>query len=202
MNKQLNNLFIKQLIDLDFPFVKTLNKKEKLNSVTARISLKSTNQLHILDIFKMNNSLKQFLRILYGLKYTARGDSTNLKIYIWCKNKFILDLINIFIKKYKISRFIILCDLFPSINTIEDEEKQKLLFVLGDPWTEKPAQMLHARVLYNKIFLVNTLNFTSERPQLGFYRIQNTLSDYKKLMVILIMIDKVLGKSRTSETTK
>jgi hypothetical protein len=62
--------------------------------------------------------------------------------------------------------------------------------------------MLHARVLYNKIFLVNTLNFTSERPQLGFYRIQNTLSDYKKLMVILIMIDKVLGKSRTSETTK
>ena len=82
MNKQLNNLFIKQLIDLDFPFVKTLNKKEKLNSVTARISLKSTNQLHILDIFKMNNSLKQFLRILYGLKYTARGDSTNLKIYI------------------------------------------------------------------------------------------------------------------------
>ena len=82
MKKQLNTFFIKQLIDLDFPFVKTLNKKETLNNVTARINLKSTNQLHILDIFKMNSSLKQFLRILYTLKYTSKGDESKLYIYI------------------------------------------------------------------------------------------------------------------------
>lgn len=202
MRKNLNTTFIKQLIDFDFPYVKTLTKNETLNTVTSRLNLKNSNQYHILDVFKMNNSLKQFLRIIQSLKYTADGNESKLYIYVWCTNKFILNLIEKFVKKFKISRFFVLCELFPSINTIQDEDKQKLLLVIGNPWTEKPAQMLHARVIYNKIFLVNTLNFTSERPQLGFYKIQNEFADYKKLMVLLIMIDKVIGKDRSLKTIK
>jgi len=56
--------------------------------------------------------------------------------------------------------------------------------------------MLRTRILYNKIFLVNSLNFTNEKPQLGFFKIQNDLADYKKLLVLLIIIDKVIGNRK------
>lgn len=195
MNKQLNTSFIKQLIDLDFPFVKSLTKKENLNTVTTYSKLNNRNQFNILDIFKLNNSLKQFIRILFSLKYREENKSKFL-IYIWCSNKFVLNLVDLFIKKYKISRYIVLCDLFPNIDFVQNEDKQKFLFVLGDPWTEKPKQMLRTRILYNKIFLVNSLNFTNEKPQLGFFKIQNDLADYKKLLVLLIIIDKVIGNRK------
>jgi len=81
MNKQLNTSFIKQLIDLDFPFVKSLTKKENLNTVTTYSKLNNRNQFNILDIFKLNNSLKQFIRILFSLKYREENKSKFL-IYI------------------------------------------------------------------------------------------------------------------------
>jgi hypothetical protein len=56
--------------------------------------------------------------------------------------------------------------------------------------------MLNSRVLFNRLFLVNTLNFTNEKPQLGFYKIQNDLADYKKLIVLLVIIDKVLKNTK------
>ena len=53
--------------------------------------------------------------------------------------------------------------------------------------------MLEARVLYNKIFLVSSLNFKQERPNLNLYKIQNDLSDYKKLLVLLVIIERIIG---------
>lgn len=198
MKKQLNTIFIKHIIDLDFPFLKTSLKKEKLNSVAARLNLKNKNQFHILDIFKLNNSLKQFIRILHELRYEGK-DLSKFLIYIWCSNKYILNLIKIFIKKYKISQYIVLCDLFPTIDYIQTEDKKKFLFVLGDPWTKKPEQMLHARVIYNRIFLVNSLSFFNEKPQLGFYKIQNNLADYKKLIVLLVIIHRIVYKPKETD---
>lgn len=195
MNKQLNTSFVKQLIDLEFPFVKTTNKNGNLNTVATRLNLKSKTQFQILDIFKLNNSLKQFIRILFSLKYRKQENSKFL-IYIWCSNKFILNLVELFIKEFKISQYIVLCNLFPNIDFVQNEDKQKFLFVLGNPWTEKPKQMILSRVLYNKIFLVNSLNFTNEKPQLGLFKIQNDLADYKKLLVLLTIIDKVIGNRK------
>lgn len=81
----LNPSFIKSLIDLDFPFVKTRTKDEKLNSVALRLNLKNANQFHILDIFKLNNSLKQFIRILHSIKYrtTRNNEVQNSKFLIY-----------------------------------------------------------------------------------------------------------------------
>lgn len=196
----LNPSFIKSLIDLDFPFVKTRTKDEKLNSVALRLNLKNTNQFHILDIFKLNNSLKQFIRILYSIKYCTthnnKVQNSKFLIYIWCSNKFILELIQQFIDEFKIAPFIVLCDLFPTLDRSTTYDKQKFLFVLGNPWTENTKHMLHHRILFNNIFLVNTLNFQRERPQLGFFKIQNDLADYKKLLVLLVIIERVIGNRK------
>jgi hypothetical protein len=54
--------------------------------------------------------------------------------------------------------------------------------------------MTKNRILFNKIFLVNSLNFLNEKSNLGFYKIQNDLADYKKLLVILVLIENVIGK--------
>lgn len=196
----LNPSFIKSLIDLDFPFVKTRTKDEKLNSVALRLNLKNANQFHILDIFKLNNSLKQFIRILHSIKYrtTRNNEVQNSKflIYIWCSNKFVLELIEQFIYEFEIAPFIVLCDLFPTIDRSKTQDKQQFLFVLGNPWTESTKHMLQNRILFNKIFIVNTLNFQRERPQLGFFKIQNDLADYKKLLVLLVIIERVIGKRK------
>ena len=189
--KHLNTKFIKQIIDLEFPFVKTFTKQENLNSPVKHVQF-GKNQYHILDIFKLNSSLKQFIRILYHLRY-KKNDISKLYIYIWCSNKFILSLIEIFIKEYKIRQYIILCDLFPTIDFVEAADKRKLLLVLGNPWTKKSEEMLHSRVLNNRIFLVNSLNFLNEKKQHGFYKIQNDLADYKKLIVLLTIIDRVIN---------
>jgi CRISPR/Cas system-associated endonuclease Cas3-HD len=48
--------------------------------------------------------------------------------------------------------------------------------------------MLKARILYNNIFLIDHLNYKIDRPKYGFFKITNDLADYKKLFVILILI--------------
>lgn len=199
MKKQINSSFLKQLIDLDFPIVKLSTRGIKANNTTNSFNLNTKNEFHILDLFKLNNSLKQFIRILFSLKYYKKYDNSEFVIYIWCANKFIRELIEIFAIGQGISEYIVISDLFPEVDVIENLDKQKLLFVLGDPWTEKPEQMIRTRVLYNKIFFVSKLSFQKDRPQYGAYKIQNNLSDYKKLLVLLIIIDKVIIGKKSSQ---
>jgi hypothetical protein len=44
------------------------------------------------------------------------------------------------------------------------------------------------------VSLISKFNLKYERKTSGFYKIQNNLDDYKKLMFLFILIEKVLGK--------
>ena len=81
MRKQLNLTFIKQMIDLKFPFVQVSGKKKVLNTVTDRISIKNKNY-DVLEIFKMNSSLKQFIRIQSMITRNMKENYSNLQIYV------------------------------------------------------------------------------------------------------------------------
>jgi hypothetical protein len=70
MEKKITNTLLKELIDFDFAIAKSTIKKNNLNNVNARIMLKNKQNLNILDIFKLSQSLKQFIRILYFLQST------------------------------------------------------------------------------------------------------------------------------------
>jgi hypothetical protein len=81
MTKQSNQLFLKELISLGFPFThRNVNQKEILGAVTTNYIFKKT-QYNILDIFKLNNSLKQFIRIINSLKM-AKNQKSKFLIYI------------------------------------------------------------------------------------------------------------------------
>jgi hypothetical protein len=81
MKKQLNLTFIKQMIDLKFPFVQASGKKEVLNTVADRIEMKNKNY-DVLEIFKMNSSLKQFIRIQDMISRDLKSNFSNLQIYV------------------------------------------------------------------------------------------------------------------------
>jgi ribosomal protein S2 len=80
--KKAQNCFVRELIDSESVYVKTGTKTTRLNSVKSNVILKNRNQVHILDIFELNTSLKQLIRILFSLKYLKPGYSSEFIIYI------------------------------------------------------------------------------------------------------------------------
>lgn len=196
MKKNFENIFIQELLDSEFAFAKTKNETFRLNSVNSKITFKKKNQFQILDLFELNTSLKQLIRILFSLKYSKTLRKSDFVIYIWCINPFILSLANSFIHEYNLSHVVLTLSKFPSLNYSQDIRKKKHLFVLGDPWSQQPKKMLDSYIINSKIFLVSTLNFKWERHELDFYKIQNSLEDYKKLLVLLIIIESILNQNK------
>jgi len=82
MKNNFENIFIQELLDSEFVFAKTRNKKFKLNSVNSKINFKKKNQFQILDLFELNTSLKQLIRILFSLKYSKTAYKSDFVIYI------------------------------------------------------------------------------------------------------------------------
>lgn len=83
MEKKITNTLLKELIDFDFAIAKSNIKKNNLNNITARINLKGNQHINILDIFKLNQSLKQFIRILYFLQSTKLRTNLRPKLVIY-----------------------------------------------------------------------------------------------------------------------
>jgi hypothetical protein len=82
MKNNFENIFIQELLDSEFAFAKTRNKTLKLNSVNSKIDFKKKNQFQILDLFELNTSLKQLIRILFSLKYSKTAYKSDFVVYI------------------------------------------------------------------------------------------------------------------------
>ena len=64
MNKNLNNTFIKELIDSDFIFSQSISNLNSIDLLGGSFKLSPTKKFNILDIFKLNQSLLIILSIL------------------------------------------------------------------------------------------------------------------------------------------
>jgi hypothetical protein len=196
MKKRFENIFIRELVDSEFAFAKTRTKTSGLNSLNSIINFKKSNQFQVLDLFELNTSLKQLIRILFSLKYSKFIYRSKFIIYIWCDNSFILELVESFIQEFRIAKYIRTCSSFPSTTHAKNTKKKQFLFVLGDPWLLQPKRMVDSYILRHEICFVGTLNFKNERHEPGFYKIQNDLSDYKKLIVILVIIESIINHKK------
>lgn len=196
MKKKFENIFIHELLDSEFAFAKTRTKTSGLNSLNSIINFKKSNQFQVLDLFELNTSLKQLIRILFSLKYSKALYRSKFLIYIWCNNAYILELVDTFIQDYRISKYIRTCSSFPTTTHAKNTKKKQFLFVIGDPWLQQPKRMVDSYILNNEICLVSTLNFKNERHEPGFYKVQNDMSDYKKLMVILVIIESIINHKK------
>jgi hypothetical protein len=186
MNKSLNNSFLKQLIDSDFVFSKSF-LKNKQSVIERSFSLDKNNLLNILDIFQLNSSLKQLIRILELLKTSA-----SFTIYIWSTNKYLLGLTEKFNSDFGTSKVIKCSTNFPKMQNSGNE--LQFLFILGEPSFQKSNILINSKILSHNVFLVNKLNFLVEKHNCGMYKIQNDLSDYKKMILLLIVIYNTIKK--------
>lgn len=196
---QKKETFIKQLIDSDFIYSRKEVNKRLPSTIRSVLNLSVPNKEYdnknicTLDIFQLNKSLKQFLKILELLKSTEK-----IQLFVVCTNKHFLRLIDRMIKRYSLKNLIKTSLLLPDFSHKSYKDQTKFLFVLGDyPFTQSALSQL----IYYRVSLVNKFNLNYERKTQGFYKIQNNLDDYKKVLLILILIEKVLGKKNKSINT-
>jgi hypothetical protein len=65
---------------------------------------------------------------------------------------------------------------------------------MGNPSFQNENKLINNRILSNDILIINKLNFKQERNSFGTYKIQNELSDYKKLLFLLVIIHNIIIK--------
>jgi len=196
VNEMNSDLLVKQLIDSDFIYSrKVINKRipniieSSINAAINGENLNVKESICTLDIFKLNKSIKQFVKILETLKLRQK-----LQFYVLCKNKHYLRLIDRMAKNYLLNKIIKTCTILPDLSH-ESRDTTKFLFVLGE--YELTETFLY-RLVYYRINIISNLNLKYERKTSGFYKIQNNLDDYKKLIFLFIFIQKILGKKNDS----
>ena len=79
----------------------------------------------------------------------------------------------------------------PDLSSKVHKNYTKFLFILGE-YELTNNFLFYLR--YYRMNLISKLNLKYERKTLGFYKIQNNLDDYKKLLFLFILIQNKLGK--------
>jgi len=176
-----SNVFLLQIINSDFLFTQSIYKNIRYFAIDSFINVNKNSKFTILDIFQINSSLKQFMRILQEILLFKR-----FYIYILCYDTFLLSLIKKFVRKYcLVSSQVEFSSNFSDIE--KNLNRISFLFILDNSWTKKDSAVKINKLLAKGIFFLNSLSFTFKGS--GIYRIYNDISNYKKLIFILILIN-------------
>lgn len=178
------NLFL-HLINFDFFFFDSPNKSHLLKYSQFNINPK-THSVYLLNMFEQFKSFKQFFRLLQFLK------NCNLKSLLQIvtpfeKNEMLLKCIlqsNLTkkTKKRVITSFAKLTDTFAPL---------KMLVLLD--FSSLQTSYLYNCASRNKFFLVQTINYNFESNSLACYKILNSLFNYRRLVFIGIIINRILN---------
>ena len=184
MNFKLNISFLKNLIESDFSIINFDNNISK-NHVNSILKLDKKNSIFSLELFQLTKDLKQFIRILQFLK-----SKKNKHIYVYI-DKIQLELFQktineLFLKK----NFTIKSDSFYKEDFYKNIKSIRLLLMLKDFLNKN----LLNKFLENNVFLINSINSSLEKKSINTYKIYNKLNDFKKIIFLVILINKVLKK--------
>lgn len=183
-NKNLN-LLLKSLIDSDFLLM------EKASSTSTRAvknviktKMSSTINLNPLELIK---DLKQFVRLL---QYAQKQKLSILHLVV--ENKQYLELLQTFFKESRIKMPIEISESLPT-RTLSSKTTQVLL-LLNFPLDNKAT--FFRRLIDKNIFLINKINAKIEKNNYGTYKIYNDLTDFKKIIFLLAVIDQILNNKK------
>jgi len=184
--KQKNNLFLKSLIESDFLFLDQKNKKS-LRSIKKVSKGQVSSSLTFLDPLETVKTLKQSIRLLQFLKKQKSGF-----LHVVVENKQHLDLANAFFKSYPLCLPHLVVENIPtkSINS----SVSQLLLLLNFPLNNK--ETFFKRIFDKNIFLVNKINAKIEKNNWSTYKVYNELTDFKKIIFLLIITHKVLNNQK------
>lgn len=162
-------ILLKDLIELDFFLV-----KEKSSSSY------NINSAKIINCLKLTRDLKQFVKNLHLVK-----KNKNLKITFFCNDKFSLNLLSFLISKFDDN------SIFTLTSDVTEVENSSILLIFGENGKFLNRKFLN-NLIDNNTFLISNFRLNSE-DDYGFYEFSNDFYDYKKLIVILVLIQKVLN---------
>jgi len=154
--------FVKELIDSDFLIVKSLKT------------------LGVLNLMELNKEMKQFIRLLQFLI------EIKAPLYIIVESKHVVTFINNFFENFPTKINIVV-----QTNIVKKTQKAGLLLILEESTSIK-NEVLFKKLFRNEFFLVNKINFNTEKEFLGIYKIFNQITEIKKLVFILTLIRNIL----------
>lgn len=176
MQKFTNSSFIKQIIDLDFLFIDSIFNK-------SRTSLK---EVKLLNLFETVENLKQFINILVFLKLKKK-----FSVYIWSDDKYFNELIVKFTKDFFLEDCIHVSKNFPVSKS--REKNHSLLLIFGTPFLSRNKKFIR-KIFSSNFFLIYKVNLQFDKYNTGVYKLKNGLTDYKKLIFMLIILYQILNK--------
>ena len=162
MIKVKNTNFVKELIDSDFLIVKSLKT------------------LSVLNLMELNKEIKQFIRLLQFLI------EMKAPLYIIVENKHIVTFINNFFENFPTKINVVV-----QTNIVRKTQKAGLILILEESSLIK-NEVLFKKMFRNEFFLVNKVNFRTEKEFLGIYKIFNQITEIKKLVFILTIIRSIV----------
>jgi hypothetical protein len=186
MVKNLNTTFLKSLIDSDFAIIPSSKNQNHLKS---KIKINSLYKFNILNILELNKTLKQFSRLLLFLKQQKKTDYC---IYILVEDKYLNVLLTTIFQELSIKLPIVVSETLPIIKSNSD--KINVMLILGN-LSYNYKNIIENKLFFNKIFLINKFNTKSENDFNGIYKIYNDITDFKKIIFLVILMSKILNKN-------
>lgn len=191
MTKKVSLVFYKSLIVSDFLIMR---KKYKISKffINVLLEVKIDNFIICLNILETLKSLKQFISILLFLK---RQKSL---ILFYVPNKQYRALLNeYFIDGLKLQNMLFLQNLqfkLPEKYFSVDKKLQKRNYTTFFSCLGLDKTVLLSSILQKQIFLLSTVNTSSNFWQFGDYKVFNDMLELQKIFFFVILAKKILNK--------
>jgi len=180
---KLQQKFFQSLVQSDFCLLQNKSPKQ-ISLVHSAIKLNSSKWITSLDLTETSKSLKQFIRLFQFLKSQKKG-----KLLLWVDNKQHQHLLTELLKNNQINySFQVELDLFR--NKTFTNVFQTLIALNRTLAANKKT----LKYLFEQdILLITKINACLENNNLSTYKIYNDLSDFKKLVFMIALIEQTLN---------
>lgn len=181
--KQLQQKLFQSLVQSDFCLLQNKSPKQ-VSFVHSVIKLNSSKWITSLDLLEASKSLKQLIRLFQFLKSQKKG-----KLLLWVDNKQHQHLLNELLQNSKQNySFQVELDLFRNKNFTNIFQ---ILIALNRTLTANKKTLKY--LFEQDIFLITKINNYLENNNLTTYKIYNDLSDFKKIIFIIALIEQTLN---------
>lgn len=187
MKNKIDLALYNSLIKSDF-FLLSSTAIKRSPYLNANIKINNLANYSTLDIIDLTKSIKQFIRVLQLIQ--LQGNLGVLHIIV--KNKQYLHLLKQFFLEYP-TKIKINIDSTVSSKRVESTSVlQAVLFL--DSFNSENLSVLK-KLQGNNIFLINKINSKLEINNFGTYKIYNDLFDFKKVIFLATLINKIFTKN-------
>jgi len=187
MKNKIDLALYNSLIKSDF-FLLSSSAVKKSPYLNANIKITGLANYSTLDIVELTKSIKQFIRVLQIIQL-----QDNLGVlHIIVKNKQYLHLLKQFFIEYPTKIKINIESTISSKKLVSTKVLQAVLLL--DSFNSENLSILK-KLQSNNIFLINKINSKLEMNNFGTYKIYNDLFDFKKVIFLAVLINKIFTKN-------